>query len=61
MELCNVVETVVAPNAEPITNIIAKRWPKVRAVSLRDKLNDKLSTADFDPNRLVSYVVEPVS
>jgi hypothetical protein len=61
MERCNVVETVISPNADPTTNIIAKRVPRGRAISLRDKLNEKVSTADFDPNRLVSYTVSPAN
>lgn len=54
-----VTETVIAPNAKPVVTTVKANLSAGKAISLRDKLNDAIAKADFDPNRLVSYMVAP--
>lgn len=58
-QTCKVVEVTVAPNVEPVTRVINPALPRGKANRLRDKLEDSNSTGDFNPDKLVSYLVQP--
>jgi hypothetical protein len=58
-QTCKVVEVTVQPNVEPVTRVINPALPRGKANRLRDKLEDSNSTGDFNPDKLVSYLVQP--
>jgi len=57
-ETFKVVEVTVQPNVEPISRVINPAMPRGKAIALRDKLEEKAIQGDFDPNKVITYLVE---
>lgn len=57
MKLYQVIEVVVVPGEEPQRNPIRRPMPQAKAEGLRDKLNDKQE--DYNPNKVISYLIQP--
>ena len=59
----NVTEVVVVPGLKPSTTVVpnGRNLSASKAGQLRDKLESANETADFNPNRIVSYLVAPAA
>lgn len=57
-QTCKVVEVTVQPNVEPVTRVINPALPRGKAIALRDKLEGKQDAEDFNPEKVVSYLVQ---
>ena len=54
-----VVQVTVQPGQEAKYKHLKSKLSQAKALSMRDKLESKLG--DFDPNKVVSYLVEPAN
>ena len=56
-----VVKVTVKTGCDLSRETVKANLPKAKATSLRDSLESKNEAADFDPQCMVSYLVEPAS
>lgn len=52
------IETVLIQGQDPIVNVLKSGLSLSKGLRMLEKLEDKLSCAEFDPNRMVSYSVK---
>jgi hypothetical protein len=53
-----IVETVLIFGQEPIVKVLKNNLPLSKGLKMLERLEDKLSSSDFDPDRMVSYSVK---
>lgn len=59
---CKVVSVTVSPNVKPyLKETVQQDLTPAKAQALCDKLNDQTAMGDLDPNRIVTYMVEPMA
>jgi hypothetical protein len=57
----HVVKVTVKTGCDLAKEMVKSNLPKAKATALRDSLESKNEAAEFDPNSLVSYLVEPAA
>jgi hypothetical protein len=61
MQAYRVVKVTVKTGCDLCREVVKSNLSQAKAHGMRDKLESANEKADFDPNAMVSYLVEPVS